>query len=343
MQMSPIYAVENFKDSNPSQSCIDIIPIYENQLELNSEVFDAYDLAKNDYSKNTLIKGSVGFSIFKIGGSYSEAFQKIKEQQSQETSITVRNQIEYTIAEVLVSNTCPLNSQTKKELLRISTHLNNQQLTLATYVAQMFVKRYGTHFTSRAVLGGSIVEEDFIKIDKFNFSETTIRGHKVAAQFSFVKLFNDGNGSISFGIDRESSTTFTDTEINGYTKNFTRRIISSKGGDVFALGSAMGTWVSSLKANPVILRRQIDNLTSIIQSEQFPELSEFELADLRREISGAIDAYIQFNTIPGCTVRDSTSFNYQANFDDGSCGNITQNEQFGGFIGTCTENPDMHR
>ena len=335
LQMNPIYAVMNFNDSDIYRNCIDIIPIYENRVELNSAIMDTYNSTENDYSSNFVMDGSASFFSFKIDGSYSNSYQKIKLQQAQEASITLRNQIDSVLIDVLISNTCPLNAQIKKELIQISNYQKSDQTLLATYAAQLFVKKYGTHVITRVSLGGSIIEEDFIEISRFNRTDTTIRGHRTAAKVSFMKSFNLTSLSLNFGIT--SNTNFTDTEIEEYEKNITRKLINSKGGDVFTAGTSIDTWQGSLKRYPAILGRFIENMTYIIQSEQIPELSEIDLANLRDGISQAIDTYVQMNVIAGCTVRESASFNWKANVEDGSCVPITQNTQFGGFIRTCSE------
>ena len=47
------------------------------------------------------------------------------------------------------------------------------------------------------------------------------------------------------------------------------------------------------------------------------------------------------NAVRGCMHRDSPSFNWVANVDDGSCAPSDQNSQFGGFIRSCSEEESL--
>jgi hypothetical protein len=76
-------------------------------------------------------------------------------------------------------------------------------------------------------------------------------------------------------------------------------------------------------------------MTYFIQSKKLPELTDIALGHVRQKINDAIDTYIEMNAIRGCMHRDSSSFNWIANVDDGSCAVADQTSQFGGFIRIC--------
>ena len=99
----------------------------------------------------------------------------------------------------------------------------------------------------------------------------------------------------------------------------------------------METWQASIKKNPAIIRRAIENLTYIIRTDNIPELTPTALTNVRKEINEAINTYVTMNTIKGCMNRSSPSFNWIANVGDRSCATAQQTAQFGGFIRTCSE------
>ncbi len=332
IDMSPVFDVSNFNDSDVFQSCIEMIPLHENKIETGSTVIDAFDSRTTHHSTNILIGGSAAYGAFKLGGSYSNEYQKLKHEQGEEQTITLRNHIDYLMVDVILQSTCPLNSQVKKDLIDIAKYVTTNQPLRATYAAQIFVKKYGTHFTSRLYLGGSISEDDYISHSNYYASESEKRAHKAAAEASFLSTYS---------LTASFSTAQNDTEVNQNKKTINRKVINSKGGDVFVSGNHMEVWQSSVKTRPAIIRRAVENMTYFIQSDKIPELTDIALAHVRQKINDAIDTYVEMNAIRGCLHRNSPSFNWVANIDDGSCAPADQNSQFGGFIRTCQEDEGL--
>ncbi|CAF1185307.1 unnamed protein product [Adineta ricciae] len=330
LDMNPVYDISNFNDSRVFQSCVEIIPIRQNRISLGSELIDVFDSRTTDYSSNLMISSKGGYLTFRIGGSYSSEYQNVKRQQGEEQTITLRNQIDYLMVEVLLKSSCPLNPQMKYDLMEISTYLENEQTEMATYAAQMFVRNYGTHVTNRIHLGGSLIEEDFIYNSNYQFNEETKRSYHAAAEASFFSTFSI-SGKFAY------SSTSIDNSTEGLKKTIKRRMIQTKGGKVSLLENSMNTWQATVETDPVIVRRAVENITINIVSNKIPELSETALLRVREKIAQAIDTYVQMNVCGGCMNRSSPSFNWIANVDDSSCAPAETNAQFGGFIRTCTE------
>ncbi|CAF1536356.1 unnamed protein product [Didymodactylos carnosus] len=153
LEMNPVYDVSNFNDSDVFQSCIEMLPIRQSKIDLESDIVDLYDSRSIDYASKYVMEGSLNFEKFKLGGSYESNYQKIKKQQSHDRTIAIRNELSILVADVILSSSCPLNYQAKKDLIEIAKYSQNQPLS-ASYAAQMFIRKYGTHFTSRIQLGG---------------------------------------------------------------------------------------------------------------------------------------------------------------------------------------------
>ncbi|UJR17441.1 hypothetical protein I4U23_004336 [Adineta vaga] len=286
MEMSPIFDISNFNNSKVFQSCIEMIPVHENKIELGSVSIDLFDERTTEYSSNIFIGGSVGYYGFKISGSYSHEFQRAKKEQGTQKTIMLRNQIDYVMVDVVLQPSCPLSPQVKHDLIEIAEYHNAQESTMATYAAQLFVKKYGTHLTTRLHLGGSITEEDFIDESTYQTSETEKTSYRAAAEASKKKIV--------------------------------RKIINSKCGKVSLLGQHMSNWQASVEERPAIIRRATENITFFIQSDKIPELSEIDLAYVREKINQAVETYVEMNLIKGCMKRSSPSFNWIANVDDSS-------------------------
>jgi hypothetical protein len=254
-----------------------------------------------------------------------------KREQGEEKTITLRNQIDYIMYDVILTSSCQLNPQVKENLIEIARYQTSDQSTMATYAAQNFVKKYGTHFTSRLSLGGSILQEDFVKQSAYYSGTTEKRSYHVAAEASFC-------GTFSVSSKFASSSATSDSDSTAIENSFNRKIISSRGGKISLSNGTMESWESSIDPLPVIVRRGIENITSFIQSDKIPELSEVELLNVREELNKAVGTYIQMNAYSGCMDRSSPSFDWVANVDNGACQTSEENSRFGGFIRTCTEN-----
>jgi hypothetical protein len=308
--MSPIFDVSNFNDSDLFQSCVEMIPLHENKIETGSIVIDAFDARTADHSTNIAVGASGAFKGVKIGGSYSNEYQKLKQEQGEEKTVTLRNHIDYLMVDVILQQSCPLNPHVKKDLIEIAKFITTDQSLRATYAAQMFVKKYGTHFTSRLQLGGSISEDDYVSHTNFYASDLEKQLHKAAAEISFLSTYS---------LTSSFSSAKNNTEVNQHKENINRKVINSKGGDVFISGKHLEEWQASVKSRPAIIRRAIENMTYFIQSDKIPELTDVALALVRQKINDAIDTYVEMNAIRGCMSRKSPSFNWIANIDDGSC------------------------
>ncbi|CAF3247528.1 unnamed protein product [Rotaria socialis] len=334
IDLAPLYEVSNFNRSSLFQSCIEMIPINENKIEMGSIEIDAFDSRSSEYSSNVMIGGSAGFGAFKIAGSYSKEYQTTKKEQEQEKTITLRNQIDYIMVDVILLPSCPLHPQVKRDLIDIAKYQTNNNSLLATYLAQLFVKKYGTHYTSRLYLGGSIIEEDFVSHLNYHTGTSEEKKYKAAAEASFLSSF-------SLSASYSSSSVHSQATINEYKAKINRKIVNSKGGDIFIMGAHMQQWQASVNNRPVIIRRAVENLTYVIQAEKIPELTDKALSKVRKEIDEAINAYVEMNTVRGCMNRNSPSFNWVANLDDSACAPAEQTIQFGGFIRTCSEDARM--
>lgn len=142
LDLSPIFEVSNSKDSEKYQACIEVIPVRQNLIQMDSTVIDMFDARTSDYASNLFIGASAGYMGFQISGSYSQDYQSSKRQQGEDKTIALRNQIDYLIYDVIVKSSCPLNSKVKQAVIDIARYQNNDQQMMATYAAQLFIKTY---------------------------------------------------------------------------------------------------------------------------------------------------------------------------------------------------------
>jgi hypothetical protein len=328
IDMLPIYNVRNYNGSLVMQECVSHIPIHKTELEMNSDIIDIYDSSAKTYASEYTIGGSAGFLGFGVSASYSEQYQQMKEQQGREDTVTIRNEIRITSADVLLLRSCPLDPQFKAEIIEIANHIKNDQQIMATYASQLFVFHYGTHYTSRFRLGGHIVEENFMKSKELYSSETIKKNSQASAKASFI-------WKLSLSAHYGNQKNMTSADVSEFEERVNQRRITSEGGQPFLLGMSLQNWQSTIEDNPVILQRMVENITVAIDPKQIPEIEEFYVYKAIEEISKAIETYVQMNLLHGCMERTSSSFNWLANIDDGSCTESVLDIQFGGFIRTC--------
>ena len=153
IDMSPIFDVSNFNDSDVFQSCIEMIPLHENKIETGSTVIDAFDKHTADYSTNIAVGGSGAFKGVKISGSYSHEYQELKQEQGEEKTVTLRNHIDYLMVDVILQQSCPLHPQAKRDLIEIAKYISTDQSLRATYAAQLFVKKIWHTFHQSSPVG----------------------------------------------------------------------------------------------------------------------------------------------------------------------------------------------
>ena len=329
LDMLPIFNVRNSNSSINMQECIAHIPKRRSQLELSSKVIDIYDSSSSSYTKVYTTGGGLSFLGFGISASYSEQYQQLKEQQGRENTVTIRNEIEHILADVLLVRSCQLDSQFKTEIIDIANYIKTDEQIKATYAAQLLVLRYGTHYTSRFRIGGRIVDENFMKSQELYASETIRKSSQASAKASFIL-------KLSLSASYQTDKSLTTNETNQFQQRITQNRITSEGGQPFLLNMSIQNWQLTVEDNPIILQRMIENITAAIDPKQIPEIEEHYVYKAIEEINKAIDTYVRMNLIRGCTKRDSSSFNWLANINDGSCTGSSLNIQFGGFIRTCS-------
>ncbi|CAF1634061.1 unnamed protein product [Adineta ricciae] len=330
VDMSSVFNVLNFENTHLNEKCIQVYPVREQKMELVSSIIDVFDSYETDYSSDLFVGGSASYMGFKVSGSYSQNYQSSKKLQREENTIILRNHIDFIMSEVLMSPSCELHAEAKKRLVDIAKYETNNQSAMATYAAQLFVKEYGTHYTNRLRLGGSIAQDDHIQRSTFKTNDSSSKSYQAAAEASFHFTF-------SLSAKFASSSRTDDSSVHEARKEFTRKVVHSRGGRVSVLNSSIETWQASIEEAPVIVQRGIENLTYIVQPYLLPELSNKELVLVREKLNTAIETFIQMNLHYGCMNRNSPSFNWIANVNDSSCELPKENWQLGGFIQTCIE------
>ena len=73
-----------------------------------------------------------------------------------------------------------------------------------------------------------------------------------------------------------------------------------------------------------------------INEQTLPDVPTSTAFQVYREVKAAVEEYYKHNTYRGCTNPNAPNFNFQANFDDGTCSAPETNYTFGGVFQKCS-------
>ncbi|CAF3467375.1 unnamed protein product [Rotaria sp. Silwood2] len=222
---------------------------------------------------------------FGVSASFSKQFRELKERQGREQTVTIRNEIIHTTADVLLLRSCPLDKQLKSEIIDIASYIRRDEPIKAMYASQVFVLRYGTHYTSRFRIGGRIAEENYMISQELYSSDMVKKTTQAAAKASFI-------GKFSLPASYSTTNSMASTDIQNYERKVLQRQITSRGGQPYLMDMPLKEWQSTIDDNPVILQRMVENITMAIDPKQIYEIEEDYVFKALEEINRAITTYV---------------------------------------------------
>ena len=296
-----------------------LIPLQQSKVELNSEYFDHW----NKYTDMTASSINAHGGFGGISGKFSAGYKSMKSHQYNQQSKTARTQARYKVYTVKLQPAAQLHPTFRAALHKIAMNIENNNTEYASYLAQLLVRDYGTHYVTSVEAGAIIAKTDYLNTtytdDK---SKTTITA---SASASFFGVVNVG-GSYSH-------TTTTD---HGYNSSITHSEITSYGGPPFQpIAFSFTDWEKGIPDTLVAIDRSGEPLYYAINSNTLPELPDITVQEVADTVEKEVARYYRVNTRGGCTDAKAPNFNFQANVDDKSCKLPNTNFSFGGVYQTC--------
>lgn len=299
------------------------VPLKRSNMEVFAEVINDWKEYTSLDSQSINAEASL-FSI--ISGSFATSFESVRKGQAHFDSVITRVQLRHRLYTIKVQPDAPLHPAFKSRVLDIASHLQRNNSKMASYIAQLIVRDFGTHFLTSLDGGAILAKEDQVLSSFVSKYSSDKRSIKLAASVNFF-------GKVGFSADYAGSVESSFT--SQYNKNLMSSKITSIGGPPFKGNFTVGQWESELENALVAIDRSGNPLHFCITPSTVPELPDPLRRDVISEVFSAVEQYYKYNTHTGCTKLGSKNFDFHANLDDGSCQRAPTNYSFGGLYQTC--------
>ena len=304
-----------------------VIPLQRSKVDTYSELVSH---ALN-YTSMTSSSINAGASVFSdISGKFSTSFMQVKRHfyKQQSEIIMSRIQVKHQRYVIKSSPDAQLAPSFKNRLFEIAAQLQSNKTRMATYLAELLVRDYGTHYVHTTYAGAILAQEDFVRSNYM--SQFSRHSSSVSASAS-ANFF--GKVGFSFGTSHSSSQE-TDEY---YTKNVTYSHILTYGGPPFGSNFSVNMWEAGIDNALVAIDREGDPIYYVLTPDNLPEIPPPTAMEVSKLVEKAVKSYYRYNTRHGCTNPSSPNFNYRANVDDHSCKAPAMNFSFGGAYQTCSK------
>uniref|UniRef100_A0A914QXS1 Macrophage-expressed gene 1 protein n=1 Tax=Panagrolaimus davidi TaxID=227884 RepID=A0A914QXS1_9BILA len=285
----------------------------------------------NDYKQtitnNFAASVGGGYSLFKASGSFSTKHQESKEKFAKYKSSLLHTKLVYRSFNLYADSVSALEPGFIDRIEQISNAISLNLTYQAEYLSEMIVKDYGTHYVSTAETGAIIEQETFVDSQSLSSGSTSLDSMRASAAASFGSYFH------ASASDTHEVSTADKNTLSQMTKH--TQIITNGGPDVNAV-LAMADNGTMQVNNLVSFKHDGDWLYQIVVPRNFPNIDCDILFRAQILLQAAIELYYKKNTIRGCTDMNAPNYNFQANFDDGTCKPYNLSFPFGGVFQTCT-------
>ena len=303
-----------------------LLPILQSKVNLFSEYFDHWD----NYTSTTSSSINLDIGYSKINAKFSDEYSSVKSQQVNSDSKTTRVQIRNRMYTVKLQPDSQLHPTFRSRLMDIAQHVLNQEKAMASYLAELVVREYGTHYLTSMEAGAVLMQTDHISSDFVQQTSQTSSKLTASASADFLVKVSI---SVAYAVSNDQKT--------GYSGARTSSQISSIGGPLYKANMTLNEWEAGVPGALVAIDRSGDPLHLCINPTTLPDLPPTTVMEVANLIYNAINRYYKMNTQFGCTSdRYSSNFNFQANMDDGSCKASSTNFAFGGVYQTCMVDPN---
>ncbi|XP_062617250.1 macrophage-expressed gene 1 protein-like [Saccostrea cucullata] len=310
------------------------IPLKTSHIELFGEMFRHWSDFTSTTASSINIETGLQHNKFKISGSFSSEFEKVKGNQITDKSVTTRVQAKYVRYSAKLQPDAKLHPAFQQRLKNIAFYIQKNMTRVASYESQLLVRDYGTHIVSSTDAGAIVMQIDDVKTSFTKLLDKDKSKIIAAASVSFLEKFK---------ISGEYKTTASSELVKEYEANRTYSVINTFGGPIFKPhGFTLSEWASKIKTNLVAVDRVGFPIYELITLQSLPNLPPFLLYSVVEHVKDAVEEYYKFNTYRGCTDIDSPNFSYIANVDDGTCSYKASNFSYGGVFQTCTQSGQLH-
>ena len=299
------------------------IPLLQSKVDTHTEVFDRI----SNYTSLTANSINSDITVYSvISGYFSSEYESFKQRVVSQQSVKVRVQLRHLRYKIRSHPSSTLNPAFKHRLMQIAASIQSNLTEMATYLSQLLVRDYGTHYTHTTHVGAVLVKNDFLSRDQIQDRLRDKVSISSGAQADFF-----GKVKLGFEISFKHET----TQLNEYRKAIQSTSIETYGGPMFTTNMTVTDWEAGVESAMVAVDRDGDPIHFLINPDTLPEIPPSTVIMVAQYVKQAADKYYSINTHRGCTDFSSPNFDYFANIDDGTCKDTSQNFTFGGVYQTC--------
>ncbi|XP_013403892.1 macrophage-expressed gene 1 protein [Lingula anatina] len=303
------------------------VPLKKSNVETYSELYSHFLNYTSVTSSSINLEAHASWSFGSISGSFSRSYQNSKMHITGDKSVLSRVQLRYVLYKIRSQPDPQLHPTFKNRLLEIASFIQERDNDTVTYLSELLVRDYGTHFVTGINAGAAIIQEDHLNssyVKNMDNDRSTIKASAGASLFGFI----GASGSYTHTVEHDKLERYLQSRVTSHTETV--------GGPPFRSNFTLDQWVDDLQNNLVAVDREGDPLYYIITTGTLPELPLDTVRDLADSVQKAVESYYLYNVYRGCTSVDSPNFSYIANFDDNTCVNPFTNFTFGGVYQTCS-------
>ena len=262
---------------------VSAFPLKQYQYKLHADIFEHW----SNYTSISSSKINMEVPVF---GAFSEEKMAVREKQEKHNTDTVRTMFRNRVYEVKLDVLSELHPAFKSRIYEIAAHVQRNDTKSATYLSEMLVRDYGTHYVTSVDAGAVFVKLDYV-------SQSYVRNHDKSeissgATFSFP-IFESLNKSFNLHLD--VSYSHSQQSIQTYRQHVMKLDIFTMGGAPFTPHFNLTDWMEDIPSNMVTIDRYANPLSSAVASSLFPELLSSTTDIVSGYIHKAIENYINNN------------------------------------------------
>ena len=299
------------------------IPKLQSKVDTYANVFE--DVL--NYTSNTAVSINFDATVFSfISGKFSLEYETFRQRFFREKSIMARVQLKHLRYIIKSQVSSQLDPSFRNRVLQIAASVQSNATDMATYLSQLLVRDFGTHYIHTTHVGAMLVKEDFLRVDESGNTNIDRNRVSAGAQADFF-----GKVQLGFSVD----VSVESSDIEWYRSLVTSTSVATFGGPLFTTNTSVTDWEAGVESAMVAIDRDGDPIHHVITQDNLPEISPSAVFAVANYVKEAADKYYEVNTHRGCTDSSAKNFNAFANIDDGSCDEDAGHFLFGGVYQTC--------
>ena len=299
------------------------IPVLQSKVDTYAQVFDQ----SSSYRSVTSASVNSDITVYSfVSGYFSAEHESFKQRVSTQNSVQSRVELRHRRYEVRSNPSATLTTAFRHRILQIAASIQGNLTQTATYLSQLLVRDYGTHYIHTTHVGAVLTKKDYLSREGVKNIVGGSVGISAGAQADFF-----GKVQLGFNV----SFNHEESQSDSYQNAIQSSGIETYGGPLFTTNLTVKEWEAGVESAMVAIDRDGDPIHFLINPDTLPDVPPSIVVSVSLYVKEAVDKYYSVNTHRGCTDFSSPNFDYFANIDDGSCTESSENVTFGGVYQTC--------